>query len=75
MDMLLSGQGEAAEEFLHAYEAERGAVANLDFWTLAAAVRPMFDPESWRLADSAVNGRLRRLIAEAGEGLGRGRLP
>ena len=65
MEMILGGLGQAAAEFLHAYEAERGPVANLDFWALAAAVRPMIDPESWRLTDPAVNERLRGLIASA----------
>ena len=48
MDMILSGMGEAADRFLATYEKETGRpVANLGFWELAAAVRPMLTPEGW----------------------------
>jgi aminoglycoside phosphotransferase (APT) family kinase protein len=48
MDMILSGMNEAADRFLATYEKEMGkSVANLGFWELAAAVRPMFNPDSW----------------------------
>ena len=48
MDMILGGRGEEAGEFLVAYEKEVGKpVSNLGFWELAAAVRPMFNPEGW----------------------------
>jgi len=48
MDMVLGGMKEAAGTFLAAYEKETGKpVANLGFWELAAAVRPMFHPEGW----------------------------
>lgn len=48
MDMILCGMSEAAEEFLAVYEKETGKpVSNLGLWELAAAVRPMFNPEGW----------------------------
>jgi aminoglycoside phosphotransferase (APT) family kinase protein len=54
MEMVLSGMGEAADVFLSAYEAEVGQrVANLGFWELAAAARPMFSPEGWITASPA----------------------
>ncbi len=47
MDMYLNGMGrETADRFLHEYEAAAGrTVENLALWELAAAVRPMHDPE------------------------------
>jgi aminoglycoside phosphotransferase (APT) family kinase protein len=58
MDMFLNGLPEAGDEFLRIYEeaAER-KVANLGFWGLAAAIRPMFSgyglesPTRERLSD------------------------
>jgi aminoglycoside phosphotransferase (APT) family kinase protein len=48
MDMILCGMSEAADTFLATYEKEMGKpVANLGFWELAAAVRPMFNPDGW----------------------------
>lgn len=48
MDMILCGMGEAADEFLAVYEKETDKpVSNLGFWELAAAVRPMFNPDGW----------------------------
>ncbi len=48
MDMILSGMIEAADKFLATYEKEMGKpVLNLGFWELAAAVRPMFNPDGW----------------------------
>lgn len=48
MDMILCGMSEAADAFLETYENEMGkSVANLGFWELAAAVRPMFNPDDW----------------------------
>jgi aminoglycoside phosphotransferase (APT) family kinase protein len=48
MDMILSGLPEAADAFLVAYEKQMNRpVANLGFWELAAAVRPMFNPAGW----------------------------
>ncbi|MCA9932947.1 MAG: phosphotransferase [Ardenticatenaceae bacterium] len=48
MDMILCGLREAADTFLATYESEMGQpVANLGFWELTAAVRPMFSPDGW----------------------------
>lgn len=48
MDMILSGMNEAADQFLKTYEAAvNKPTANLGFWELAAAVRPMFSPDGW----------------------------
>jgi aminoglycoside phosphotransferase (APT) family kinase protein len=48
MDMILCGLSEAADTFLATYEQAMGRpVANLGFWELAAAVRPMFTPDGW----------------------------
>jgi aminoglycoside phosphotransferase (APT) family kinase protein len=48
MDMILCGMSEAADKFLAAYEKEMSKpVANLGFWELAAAVRPMLNPDGW----------------------------
>jgi len=65
MDMFLSGMGEAADEFLSAYETEVGRpVANLGFWELAAAARPMFSPEGW-ITESPAKERFSQFIADA----------
>jgi len=65
MDMLLSGLGEAADEFLSVYEAKMGQrVANLELWELAAAARPMFSPQSWGIAASPVKERFSRFITD-----------
>jgi aminoglycoside phosphotransferase (APT) family kinase protein len=55
MDMILCGLSEAADLFLATYEQEMGRpVANLGFWELAAAVRPMFSPAGWISESPAV---------------------
>jgi aminoglycoside phosphotransferase (APT) family kinase protein len=66
MDMFLNGGGRrAADEFLHVYEAEMGRqVANLGFWELAAAARPMFSPGGW-IAESPARERFRQFVAQA----------
>ena len=66
MDMCLNGIGHrAADEFLNVYEAEIGRrVANLGFWELAAAARPMFNPAGW-LTEPLVQERFGQLIADA----------
>ena len=47
LDMILSGESEAADRFLKTYEKEANKpVANLGFWELAAAVRAMWSPSS-----------------------------
>jgi aminoglycoside phosphotransferase (APT) family kinase protein len=53
MNMILMGLNQAAGDFLQIYESEMGyKVENLGFWELAAAVRPMIDPEDWKVADN-----------------------
>ena len=53
MNMVLMGLNQAADDFLQIYESEMGCkVENLGFWELAAAVRPMIDPEEWKVADT-----------------------
>lgn len=48
MDMVLCGMSEAADKFLATYEKQMSKpVSNLGFWELAAAVRPMFNPDGW----------------------------
>jgi aminoglycoside phosphotransferase (APT) family kinase protein len=66
MDMFLNGMGRrAADEFLNVYEAEMGQlVANLGFWELAAAARPMFNPAGW-ITESLVQERFGQFIADA----------
>jgi len=50
MNITLMGLPDAAEEFLKVYESEmESPVRNLGFWELAAAVRPMTDPQDWRI--------------------------
>jgi len=65
MDMVLSGQGDAADEFLRAYEMEMGRrVANLALWELAAAARPMFHADGW-ITESPARERFSEFIAGA----------
>ncbi len=64
MQMALDGMDEAAEEFLAVYEADMGPVANLAFWELAAAARPMFDPVGW-IDEAPADERFRQFIADA----------
>ena len=49
MEMHLRGIRAAADIFLRRYEAGAGAVANLPFWELAAAARPLPNPLAWIL--------------------------
>jgi aminoglycoside phosphotransferase (APT) family kinase protein len=66
MDMCLNGMGRrAADEFLNVYETEMGRrVANLGFWELAAAARPMFSPEGW-ITESPAKERFRQFVEGA----------
>lgn len=68
MDMFLNGMGRrTADEFLNVYEAEMGRrVANLGFWELAAAARPMHHPEGW-VTGWPAGERFRQFIADATE--------
>jgi aminoglycoside phosphotransferase (APT) family kinase protein len=65
MDMRLSGLGQVADTFLAAYEeAAQRRVANLGFWELAAAARPMFHAEGW-VSESPARERFQRFVADA----------
>ena len=65
MDMYLSGVGHVADAFLNAYEVAMGRqVANLGFWELAAAARPMFHPDGW-ITESPAREEFRQFIAQA----------
>jgi aminoglycoside phosphotransferase (APT) family kinase protein len=65
MEMFLSGLGYVADEFLNTYEVETGQpVANLGFWELAAAARPMFSPVG-RITESPARETFRQFIANA----------
>jgi len=53
MHMVLMGLSQSANYFLKTYETEMGwKVENLGFWELAAAVRPMVNPEEWKITDT-----------------------
>jgi aminoglycoside phosphotransferase (APT) family kinase protein len=66
MEMFLNGMSRrAADEFLNIYETEMGRrVANLGFWELAAAARPMFNPAGW-ITESPAQERFRQFIEGA----------
>lgn len=65
MDMILCGMKESAEKFLAIYEKEIGhPVDNLGFWELAAAVRPMFNPDGW-ISESPSKERFAEFVDEA----------
>lgn len=65
MDMILCGMHEEADTFVAAYEKEMGRpVANLGFWELAAAVRPLFTPEGW-ISEPPAKERFANFVDEA----------
>jgi aminoglycoside phosphotransferase (APT) family kinase protein len=65
MEFFLSGMDHVADEFLATYEASVGhPVANLGFWELAAAARPMFHAEG-RITESPAREAFRSFIAAA----------
>ncbi len=65
MELVIMGMMTAAETFLAVYEAQCGQqIANLDYWKLAAAARPMTDISGW-LTEPAKEARFRHFIAEA----------
>jgi aminoglycoside phosphotransferase (APT) family kinase protein len=71
MELFLSGMGHATDAFLDAYETKAGrSAANLAFWELAAAARPMFHPEGW-IAESPAKEEFRSFIANATRRAGR----
>ena len=69
MNMVLMGLPEAADEFIKAYEAQTGReLRNLGFWELAAAVRPMIDPEVWKIHKPPGSNRFQNFIEGAKKG-------
>lgn len=65
MEMNLTGMQVAADQFLFAYEEEmKRPVANLDFWELAAAVRPLFNPRGW-ISEPPANERFANFVDAA----------
>lgn len=65
MDMIMSGMSEAADRFLKTYEMQvNKPVANLGFWELAAAVRPMLNPAGW-ISESPAKERFAEFIDDA----------
>lgn len=65
MDMILTGMSEAAAIFLKTYEAAvNQPTANLGFWELAAAVRPMFNPDGW-ISESPAKERFANYVDAA----------
>jgi aminoglycoside phosphotransferase (APT) family kinase protein len=73
MNMILMGLTQSADDFLRIYETEMGCkVANLGFWELAAAVRPMVDPEEWKVTDTSGPNRniFQQFMAEANKRVG-----
>jgi len=65
MEIFLCGLGHVADVFLSTYEMARGQpVANLAFWELAAAARPMFSSEGW-ITESPARELFREFIANA----------
>jgi aminoglycoside phosphotransferase (APT) family kinase protein len=53
MNMFLMNLPAAADEFLRVYELNTGRkIENLDFWELAASVRPMIDPIDWKVDET-----------------------
>jgi aminoglycoside phosphotransferase (APT) family kinase protein len=66
LNMALDGVDRAADLFLTTYEQQsRRCIENLALWELAAAVRPLYTPASWEIAEKDKASRLRRFIADA----------
>lgn len=66
MNMCLMGLPDAADEFLQAYEQESGRkVENLGFWEMAAAARPMDDPQAWEVEQEPKAARFQNFVEEA----------
>jgi len=69
MGYFIEGIPEAAQTFLHVYEAETGwTLSDLPLFELAASARPMTDPEDW-FAHPYMEDGFRRFIAAAKEKL------
>lgn len=70
MELVIMGMIEASNQFLKVYEAEMGRpVANLGFWELAAAARPMFDIAGW-ITEPSKGENFRQFIANARKRVG-----
>jgi aminoglycoside phosphotransferase (APT) family kinase protein len=67
MNITLMGFPEAADEFLKVYKSELGReIKNLEFWKLAASVRPMTDAKDWKVNPGGENaGIFLKFIEEA----------
>lgn len=66
MNMILMGLPDAADVFLRVYETETGhPLRNLGFWELAAAVRPMTDPQDWKIDRSPGKDIFLKFIEDA----------
>jgi aminoglycoside phosphotransferase (APT) family kinase protein len=66
MNMTMMGLSDAAEEFLRTYESEtEKKLQSLGFWELAAVVRPMTDPQDWRIDRSPGREIFLKFIDEA----------
>ena len=66
MNMALMGLTEAGDEFIRTYESKTGRVLrNLGFWELAAAVRPMIDPQDWQIHQPPGSDRFQQFIEQA----------
>jgi aminoglycoside phosphotransferase (APT) family kinase protein len=66
MNITLMGLPDAAHKFLQAYEFEMGnPVRNLGFWKLAVTVRPMTDPQGWRIDRSPGKDIFLNFVEEA----------
>ena len=65
MDMFLTGNQVAADKFLQRYEVTiNHPVANLGFWQLVAAVRPIFRPKDW-ITGSPAQERFQLFVEDA----------
>jgi aminoglycoside phosphotransferase (APT) family kinase protein len=65
MDLCVAGHEELADEFLRLYEAERGQpTANLGFWELVAAARPIWRPDGW-FVNPGERDRFQQFVANA----------
>jgi aminoglycoside phosphotransferase (APT) family kinase protein len=59
MNITLMGFPEAANEFLKVYKSELGReIKNLEFWKLAASVRPMTDAKDWKVNPGGENAEI-----------------
>lgn len=66
MDLTLLGYPDAAAVFLDAYEtATSKPTANLALWQLAAAVRPMFNPDGWGILAATQKERFAAFVEDA----------